>query len=65
MLLDEVNNRIHEEDLKDVEKKKIEKIVLKKEIVFLNAMSFQLYQSKKRYLPVETKPCWKSNGDTE
>jgi Leucine-rich repeat (LRR) protein len=63
-LLDNVTHKMIEKDKLDTEKEKIEKISLKKETERLNALSFQSHRNKKRFLPIEIDPCWKSDQDT-
>ena len=60
-LLDEVANRVNDLNRLEEQKEISQRQIIAKENERLNAISFQTYCNKKRFLPVEVKTCWNSH----
>lgn len=60
-LINDVSTRLVEKDKIDARKKLELERALEVEAETLNSISFKIHRNKKRYLPVEINPCWKSH----
>lgn len=63
ILMNDVSARMTEKDMIEAQEKLKQERERALETEKLNAISFKMFKSKKRFLPIEIEPCWKSHNE--